>query len=56
VKIFLGAVIGGIIGFGVGYFGKCVSGACPLIGNPLISTVIGILIGLIIMIGKQKTK
>lgn len=45
MKMLLGAVIGGAIGFGIGYFGKCASGACPLTSNPIISTIIGALIG-----------
>ena len=45
MNIFLAAIIGGIVGFLIGYFGKCVSGACPLTSNPIISTIIGALIG-----------
>jgi hypothetical protein len=52
IKIILGIVIGGVIGFAVGYFGKCASGTCPLIGNPIISTIIGALIGTLITVGK----
>lgn len=48
MKMILGAIIGGAIGFGIGYFGKCTSGACPLTSSPLISTIIGVLIGLMI--------
>jgi len=52
LKVVLGVVIGGGIGFVIGYFGKCSSGACPLTSNPYISTVIGIIIGLMIAIGR----
>jgi hypothetical protein len=52
MRIVLGIAIGGIAGFAVGYFGKCVSGTCPLTSNPVVSTVIGILIGLMITLGK----
>lgn len=45
MKIFLGALIGGVIGFAIGYLGKCSSGACPLTSNPVVSTVLGALIG-----------
>ena len=48
MKIILGVIIGGAIGFGVGYFGKCVSGACPLTSNPIISTTVGAIIGFMI--------
>ena len=52
MKIILGVLIGGGIGFLVGYLGKCASGTCPLTGNPIISTVIGALIGALIAVGK----
>lgn len=50
MKMLLGAVIGGAIGFGIGYFGKCTSGACPLTSNPIISTIIGAAMGLMLTI------
>ena len=52
MKVVLGIVIGGLIGFGIGYFGKCVSGACPLTSNPIISTIIGAAIGAMITLAK----
>ena len=52
MKIILGVVIGGIIGFGIGYFGKCASGTCPLTSNPMISAAIGALLGLFIAVVK----
>jgi hypothetical protein len=52
IKILVGIVMGGGIGFAVGYFGKCASGTCPLVGNPIISTIIGALIGALITAGK----
>jgi len=45
MKMILGVIIGGAIGFGIGYFGKCASGTCPLTSNPIISTIIGAVIG-----------
>lgn len=53
MKIFLGIVIGGALGFALGFFGKCSSGVCPLTRNPLISTIIGALLGLIFMLGRH---
>ncbi len=50
MKMLLGAIIGGAIGFGIGYFGKCTSGACSLTSNPIISTIIGVLIGIMVTI------
>lgn len=52
MKIVLGIVVGGAIGFGIGYFGKCASGVCPLTSNPIVSTVIGALMGLMVVIGR----
>lgn len=48
MKMMLGIVIGAAIGFGIGYLGKCTSGACPLTSNPIISTIIGAVIGAMI--------
>ncbi|MFC1621270.1 DUF6132 family protein [Candidatus Omnitrophota bacterium] len=52
MKIIIGGMIGAIIGFAIGYFGKCVSGACPLTSNPIVSTIIGALIGTMIALSK----
>ena len=52
MRIFLGITFGAIIGFAIGYFGKCASGACPLTSNPWISTVVGGLLGLMLVLGK----
>lgn len=52
IKIVIAIVVGGGIGFLIGYFGKCASGACPLTSNSYISTIIGALIGLLIVIGR----
>jgi hypothetical protein len=52
MKVILGVVIGAAIGFAVGYFGKCASGTCPLTSNPLVSTLIGALIGFMVVAGK----
>ena len=52
MKLLIGAVIGGVIGFVIGYFGRCVSGACPLTSNPVVSTIIGALVGSMLMMGR----
>jgi phage shock protein E len=52
MRIIIGVLIVGGIGFLVGYFGKCVSGTCPLTGNPIVSTIIGALLGGLIAAGK----
>jgi hypothetical protein len=45
MKIMIGVLIGAVAGFAVGHFGKCASGTCPLTSNPIISTVIGAMLG-----------
>ena len=52
VRIILGIIVGGTLGFALGYFGKCASGACPLTSNPYISTIVGAVFGLLIAAGK----
>jgi hypothetical protein len=52
LKVILGIFVGGLIGFGIGYFGKCSSGMCPLTSNPIISTIIGAILGAIVTIWK----
>ena len=47
MKMLIGALVGGAIGFGIGYFGKCTSGACPLTSNPIISMLIGAALGVL---------
>jgi F0F1-type ATP synthase assembly protein I len=51
MKIILGVVIGGIVGFGISYLVKCTSGACPLTSNPIISTIIGAVLGAMVAAG-----
>ncbi|MFH1593180.1 MAG: DUF6132 family protein [Candidatus Omnitrophota bacterium] len=48
MKVVLGIIIGVIIGFAIGYFGKCTSGACPLTSNPIVSSILGAVIGALI--------
>ncbi|MDD5044195.1 MAG: DUF6132 family protein [Candidatus Omnitrophica bacterium] len=52
MKIILGITIGGILGFLVGYFGKCSPGLCPLKHRPVVSTIVGALLGLLIAIAR----
>ncbi len=52
MRVVLGAIIGGAIGFTLGYFGKCASGVCPITMNPLIITIIGVLLGALVAIRK----
>ena len=52
LRVILGIIIGAACGFALGYFGKCVSGTCPLTSNPYVSTIIGALLGLLITAGR----
>lgn len=52
LRILFGILIGGAVGFALGHFGKCVSGACPLTSNPYITAIIGAAIGLTFSLGK----
>ena len=51
LKIALGAVIGGAVGFLSYKLIGCRSGACPIAGNPWISTLWWAMIGGFIMAG-----
>ncbi|MBF0252538.1 MAG: hypothetical protein HQL29_01860 [Candidatus Omnitrophica bacterium] len=53
IKTMLGIIIGGGIGFAIGYYGKCVSGTCPMTSNPVISTILGALIGAMLTMTRQ---
>ncbi len=43
----LGALIGGLVGFGYYRLLGCSTGACPLTSNPWISTIYGMVLGLL---------
>ena len=45
VRIIIGAIIGGALGFGFYKTVGCASGTCPLTSNPWISTIYGICVG-----------
>ncbi|MCO5051479.1 MAG: hypothetical protein M9920_04180 [Verrucomicrobiae bacterium] len=51
VKIVLGALVGGGLGFAAHRFVGCRSGACPLIGHPVLSTGIGAVLGALAVSG-----
>ena len=42
---FVYMVIGGLLGAGLGYFGKCTTGACPLTANPFRGALYGMVMG-----------
>jgi len=45
LRLIIGAVIGGGLGFAFYKFVGCSGGACPLTSNPLISTIYGSVVG-----------
>jgi hypothetical protein len=45
LRLIIGAVIGGGLGFAYYKFVGCSSGACPLTSNPVISTIYGSVVG-----------
>ena len=47
--LFLGVLIGGAIGAGLGYFGKCSSGSCPLTANPYRGAIYGAVMGALLV-------
>ena len=44
-RLVIGAVVGGLLGYGVYRFIGCSTGTCPITSNPWVSTVFGMLIG-----------
>ena len=45
LKLILGVVLGGALGFASYKLVGCSTGACPLTGNPWVSTLYGMLMG-----------
>lgn len=48
MKMIIGAVIGGILGFLYYKFVGCSTGACPITSKPLNSTLYGAVLGLLV--------
>lgn len=48
MRMLIGGIIGGVIGLGIWYLGKCTSGACPLTTTPVITVSMGIFIGIML--------
>lgn len=45
LRIIIGAVVGGTLGFGYYKLVGCPTGACPLTSNPFVSTIYGMVVG-----------
>lgn len=48
LKIVIGVVIGGGLGFAYYKFVGCSTGACPLTSNPIVSTIFGAVMGTLV--------
>jgi hypothetical protein len=46
--------IGALLGYGYYYYIGCSSGACPITGNPYISTIYGAVVGFVLSINTKK--
>ncbi len=45
LRMLVGAVLGGLLGYALYRFVGCASGACPITSNPWVSTIVGMAIG-----------
>jgi Family of unknown function (DUF6132) len=45
LRVLIGVVVGGGLGFAYYRFVGCSTGTCPLTSNPFISTIYGMLVG-----------
>ena len=52
LRLVFGAVVGGLLGYGVYRFIGCSSGTCPITSNPWISTIFGVVMGAMLAAGK----
>jgi len=48
LRIVIGVIIGGALGFGWYKLVGCSTGTCPLTSNPVISTIYGAVLGVLI--------
>jgi hypothetical protein len=51
VKLALGVLIGASLGYGYYKLVGCSTGSCPLTSNPLITTLYGAFMGLVVAMG-----
>ena len=48
LRLIIGMIAGGVLGFAYYKFIGCSSGTCPITSNPYISTIYGMILGAII--------
>jgi hypothetical protein len=48
VRLLVGAVVGGVLGYAVYRFIGCSTGTCPITSNPWISTIFGVVMGTLV--------
>ena len=48
IRLVLGVLVGGLLGYGVYHFIGCSSGTCPLTSNPWVSTILGMVLGVLL--------
>lgn len=48
LRLIAGAVVGGLLGYGMYRFVGCSSGACPITSNPWTSTLLGMVLGALV--------
>jgi hypothetical protein len=48
IKLIVGIILGALAGFAYYRFIGCASGACPITGNPIISTIYGAVMGALV--------
>jgi len=47
-RILIGAAVGGGLGFGYYKWVGCSTGSCPLTSNPFMSTLYGLIVGILV--------
>lgn len=53
LRLLVGLVVGGVLGFAYYRFVGCATGACPLTSHPVISTLYGAAMGLLLAAGSR---
>ncbi len=48
LRLIIGVIIGGSLGYALYRFVGCSTGTCPITSNPWISTIYGVILGVVI--------